>query len=104
MTLLQVLELKTCVELAKLKSGTWRYLNASEMEQINEMIENSSNTQEASKDPNKKRYVPKHRSKHQQKKDYGKSKKSERGKDERNKKGKGPKPKGKSPRQRKRRT
>ncbi|MDD7987113.1 23S rRNA pseudouridine(2604) synthase RluF [Lentisphaera marina] len=41
------------VELAKLKLGTWRHLTPSEMEEINKMISESSNTKEASKDANK---------------------------------------------------
>lgn len=89
------------VELGKLKPGTWRYLNNAEMEQINEMIANSSNTQEASKDPNKKRYVPKYKSKPQQKKDYSKNKRNERSKGP---KSKSKSPNSKSPRQRKRRS
>jgi len=66
------------VELGKLKTGTWRYLNSDEMDQINEMIANSSNTQEASKDHNKKKFVPRSKSKSYQKKEYSKTKRSDR--------------------------
>ena len=49
------------VDLGKLKLGTWRHLNPKEMDDINQMIESSSNTQEASKDSNKqgRRSLPK---------------------------------------------
>ena len=88
------------VELGKLKTGTWRYLNAAEMERINEMVATSSNTQEASKDPNKKRTYNKYKAKPAYKKDYSKSKKNDRGKGP---KAQGKKPKGNSPRSRKKR-
>lgn len=41
------------VDLGRLKLGSWRHLTAPEMEQINKMIANSSNTKEASQDRNK---------------------------------------------------
>ena len=41
------------VDLGRLKLGSWRHLTAPEMEQINKMIANSSNTKEASQDKNK---------------------------------------------------
>ncbi|MCM8529380.1 MAG: 23S rRNA pseudouridine(2604) synthase RluF [Lentisphaeraceae bacterium] len=88
------------VELGKLKTGTWRYLNAAEMERINDMVATSSNTQEASKDPNKKRPYNKYKAKPAYKKDYSKSKKNARGKGP---KAQGKKPKGSSPRSRKKR-
>ncbi|MCM8531177.1 MAG: 23S rRNA pseudouridine(2604) synthase RluF [Lentisphaeraceae bacterium] len=46
------------VELAKLKPGTWRNLTPVEMAEINDMISNSSKTQEASTDTNKKSFKP----------------------------------------------
>jgi 23S rRNA pseudouridine2604 synthase len=54
------------VSLGKLKTGSWRHLTRSEMDEINKLVENSSNTQEASNQPRaKKQYV---------KKDYPRSK------------------------------
>ncbi|MCH2207331.1 MAG: 23S rRNA pseudouridine(2604) synthase RluF [Lentisphaerales bacterium] len=63
------------VELGRLKPGSWRNLTASEMDQINKMIADSSNTKEASSDSNKKSF----RSKSQKspyKKDSQKGKKN----------------------------
>ena len=68
------------VELGKLKTGTWRYLNPDEMAQINEMIANSSNTQEASKDPNRRKPTPHSKARPYQKKEYSKTKRSDKGK------------------------
>ena len=45
------------IELGRLKMGAWRNLTPPEMEQINKMIADSSNTQEASKDENRSKTV-----------------------------------------------
>ena len=48
------------VSLGKLKTGSWRHLTRAEMDEINELVANSSNTQEASNEPStKKQYVRK---------------------------------------------
>jgi len=54
------------IELGRLKIGAWRNLTPVEMEQINKMLTDSSNTQEASRDENRAK-VPKqvHRPKEQ---------------------------------------
>lgn len=47
------------VELKKLKIGQWRELTDREMEEINQLIQHSSKTEEASLDQNKKLIAPK---------------------------------------------
>ena len=47
------------VNLNKLQIGEWRELTSFEMQQINNMVAESSKTEEASKDTHKKKFVPK---------------------------------------------